>query len=109
MKRKPRAARPRTLRRIDERAALSLADDRERLFLLEPGGTPERPIEKSSASVIEPHALSMPCPRCAGGHELLEHLAITVSGARLRELRVGCRQCGSRRSVFFRLREDRPN
>ena len=109
MKRKPRAARPRTLRRADERAALSLADDRERLFQLEPGGTPERPIEVSSASVVEAQALSMPCPRCAGVHDLVEHVAITKGSVRLREVRLACRQCGSRRSVFFRLREEKPN
>lgn len=109
MKRKPRTPRDRTLRRVDERAHRSLADDRERLFQLEPGGTPGRPIEVGSASVVETHALSMPCPRCDGTHDLAEHVAITVDGVRLREVRLVCRQCGSRRSVFFRLREERPN
>ncbi|HET9933211.1 MAG TPA: hypothetical protein VFQ35_21050 [Polyangiaceae bacterium] len=109
MKRKPRPTRERTLRRSDERAAQSLANDRERLFRLEAGGSPGRPIEVGSASVIEAYALSMRCPRCDGAHELREHLAVTLEGARLREVRLVCRQCGSRRSLFFRLRDDRPN
>jgi hypothetical protein len=109
MKRKARPPRERTLRRADERARSSLAEDRERLFQLEPGGKPNRPIEVGSASVVETHALSMPCPRCDGSHELIEHVALTVDGVRLREVRLKCRQCGSRRSVFFHLHEERPN
>lgn len=105
MKRKPRPPRERTQRRADTRAALTLANDRERLFQLEAGGTPERPIEVGSASVVEAHALSVRCPRCDGAHEVREHLAITSHGARLREVRLACRQCGSRRSLYFRLRE----
>lgn len=109
VKRKPRASRERTQRRVDERAARALADDRERLFQLEPGGSPERPIDVSSASVVEAHALSVRCPRCDGPHELREHLATTVSGVRLREVRLACRQCGSPRRLYFKLRDDRPN
>lgn len=105
MKRKPRTPRERTQRR----AGRALAEAKERLFQLELGGTPARPIEVASASVIEPHALSMPCPRCDGTHDLVEHAAITVDGVRLREVRLACRQCGSRRAVYFRLREERPN
>ena len=106
MKRKPRPARERTQRRADERATRTLADDRERLFQLEAGGSPERPIEVGSASVVEAHALSVRCPRCDGAHEIREHLAITLRGVRLREVRLACRQCGSRRSLYFRLRDD---
>lgn len=109
VKRKPRPTRERTQRRADQRATRTLANDRERLFQLEVGGSPERPIEVRSASVVEAHALSVRCPRCDGAHELREHLAITLGGVRLREVRLACRQCGSRRSLYFRLHEPLAN
>src|SRR6188472_1490799 len=65
----------RTVRREQERAKTRLKEDRERLFSLEPGGNPERPLAAASAAVIESHALSVPCPHCSANHELLEHLA----------------------------------
>lgn len=109
MKKKPRATSERAARRAGERATTSLLEQRERLFVLEPGGNPRRPIDVSSASVVETQALALPCPRCAGAHELVEHAAVTIAGERLREARLRCRQCGSRRSLFFRLTEARPN
>ncbi|MGC4095124.1 MAG: hypothetical protein QM756_45835 [Polyangiaceae bacterium] len=109
MKRKAKAPRPRTLRRADERAARALAEDRERLFQLERGGAPERPLEVGSASVVEVQALALRCPRCDGPHDLVEHNAVTAAGARLRQVLLACRQCGSRRAVYFRLREELPN
>jgi transposase-like protein len=54
---------------------------------------------------VEVRALSQRCPRCDGEHELLEHAAVTAQGARLRELRLRCRQCHSRRSLFFQIEE----
>src|ERR1700712_5434608 len=104
MARKPK--RVRTVRREAERDALSRARDRERLFALEPGGSAERPIEVSAASVVEVRALTTTCPRCAGQHRLAEHAAVsTASGARLREARLVCSACGSRRSLWFHLAE----
>jgi transposase-like protein len=95
--------RERTLRREAARSAKSFARDRERLFALEPGGSSARPIDVAAVSVIELRALALPCPRCAGAHRLEEHAAVTVAGARLREARLVCRLCGSRRSLWFRL------
>lgn len=103
MARKPKRAR--TVRREAERDALALARDRERLFALERGGSPERPIDISAASVVEVSARAVQCPRCDGRHHLDEHVAVTVSGVRLREARLVCRECGSRRSLWFRLAE----
>jgi hypothetical protein len=78
--------------------------------MLEAGGSPARPLDVPSASVVEAQALGVPCPQCQGPHEMLEHAAITAEGgARLREVRLSCRQCGSRRSLFFRLVEPKPN
>ena len=93
----------RTVRREQERAQNRLKEDRERLFALEPGGNPERPLAAASAAVIESHALSVPCPQCAANHELLEHSAHVRSGVRLRETKLRCRQCGSQRSLWFKI------
>lgn len=103
MARKPKRAR--TVRREAERSALALAQNRERLFALERGGSPERPIEIPAASVVEVSASAVECPRCSGRHHLDEHLAVTVAGVRLREARLTCRECGTHRSLWFRLPE----
>jgi hypothetical protein len=109
-KKKPRADSPRTVRRASTRAQRDLARDRERLFGLEAGGSQSRAIDVPSASVVEAHALSVRCPQCEGPHEVLEHAAVVAqSGARLREVRLRCRQCGSRRALFFRLAPAKPN
>jgi hypothetical protein len=102
MAKKPKRAR--TVRREAERAAVSLARDRERLFALEPGGSPERPIDVQAVSVVELRAVAVRCPRCDGEHRVDEHAAVTTEGgARLREMRLACRECGSKRSLWFRL------
>ena len=93
----------RTVRREQERGKDRLKQDRERLFALSPGGNPERPFDAASAAVIESHALSVPCPQCGANHELIEHLAHVRSGVRLRETKLRCRQCGSARSLWFKI------
>jgi len=93
----------RTVRREQERAQSRLKEDRERLFALEPGGSPERPLAAASAAVIESHALSVPCPQCGAVHELVEHLAHVRASVRLRETKLRCRQCGSKRSLWFKI------
>jgi len=92
--------RPRTARRQEEEAARRLVHERQRLSLLEPGGSPERPILVASSSVVDLRAGSHPCPLCKGGLRIVEHLART---AILRELRVACTRCGVPRSLFFRI------
>ena len=106
MAKKPR---PRTQRREAERASGKLEAARDRLFQLETGGSPERPITVVSAAVVEAHAESVPCPRCDGKHEVVEHVAVTVRGVRLREARLRCRQCGTTRSSWFRINDAGPN
>jgi hypothetical protein len=99
----PKPKRPRTARREAARKLSKLAEDRERLFALEAGGSAERPIEVGTPSVIDVRARSVPCPRCGGEHEMLEHAAVTTEHGSLREARLRCRQCASRRSIWFRL------
>jgi transposase-like protein len=93
----------RTVRRERERAQTRVEDDRERLFALSPGGSPERPLDAASAAIIESHALSVPCPRCGAHQELVEHSAHVRNGVRLRETKLRCRQCGSARSLWFKI------
>jgi uncharacterized protein YbaR (Trm112 family) len=101
--------RPRTKQREAARSLEKLRAARERLFELEPGGSPERPFVVVSAAVIESHAESVACPRCEGRSEVVEHVAVTVLGVRLREARLRCRQCGARRSLWFRIIDALPN
>jgi hypothetical protein len=104
-KRKPRPERPRAQARRSARAGEKLARDQERLFCLSPGGSAARPLPVPSASVVESRALAERCPGCGGQHEILEHAAVTSQGRRLREVRLRCRQCARRRSLFFELED----
>ena len=78
-----------------------LARARTQLFELDPGGSRARPVEVTTASVIEPKAENMLCPRCDGHFAVEEHEA--HAQGRLRELKVACRHCGARRSLWFRI------
>lgn len=99
------AKRARTERREAARDAVKVARARLKLASLEAGGAPDRPIEVSSASTIEPHASSMPCAVCGSqGARVEEHVAVTLPGERrLRVVHVICPRCGTRREVFFRI------
>jgi hypothetical protein len=101
--------RPRSERRERERALSKLQNAREQLFRLELGGSAQRPLLVVSSAVVEAHAESVPCPRCDGKQGVLEHVAVTVSGARVREVRLRCRQCASERSMWFRIRPAGPD
>jgi transposase-like protein len=103
MAKRPPKRGERTVRREQERTRAKQQEDRERLFVLEPGGRPERPLEAHSAAVIETQATSVPCPRCGGGQEVVEHTALVHNGVRLRETKLRCRQCGTKRSLWFRI------
>ncbi len=85
------------------RALIELADERERVAMLEPGGHPVNPIEVVSPSVVEPRAGSMECTRCEGEVRVVDHQARTVGGKRLRIAQVECGRCGLQRDLYFRL------
>jgi hypothetical protein len=104
------AKRPRTERREAARDAAKAARVRVKLAALERGGAPDRPIEVTSASIIEPHAGSMPCAACGNASVRVdEHVARTLDGMdgeparRLRVVHVVCPRCGTRREVYFRI------
>jgi hypothetical protein len=101
------AKRPRTEKRDAARAAEKLAQAREKLAKLEPGGAPDRPIDVSTASVIEPQARALACLRCGdlGGTRIVEHEAREIDGRRLRVVRLACPRCGAVRAIYFRIAE----
>jgi len=80
---------------------------REQLASLLPGGSPRRPVEVASSSVIEGHAADrMPCPQCGGHYRILEHTR-PVPG--LRRIDAECRYCGVPRVLWYRIVTDEPN
>jgi ribosomal protein L37E len=96
--------RARTARREAARDAEKIARSRMKLAALEAGGGPDRPIEVTSASIVEPHASSMPCAACGAPNvRVEEHVAVTMDERRLRVTHVICQRCGARREVFFRI------
>jgi hypothetical protein len=95
----PRGKRSRTLLRALSRQAEKLAEKREKLARLEPGGSPERPLEIPSASVVEARAEREPCFACDKPVRCTEH---RVQGG-LRVAVVTCRECGRERTHYFRL------
>jgi hypothetical protein len=90
-------------RRADVREAEKLAKTRERLSKLEPGGSPERPIEVASASVVEVHARTLRCLQCGYECRVSEHRADLMGERRLRVCEVQCVRCSSKRTVYFRI------
>jgi hypothetical protein len=107
-RRAPRAKSARSERREVERAGVKLAEARLKLASLEAGGSPERPIEVTSASIVEPHAAGLACAACGESTRVEEHSAETLpdqSGVprSLRVVRVRCTRCGVVRNVYFRL------
>ncbi len=98
--------RPRVGRRLAERAARKLVQDREKLAELSPGGARERPIEVVSSAVIEVRVEGMPCAQCGGQYRVREHEAPAPG---LRKLDVICRQCSAPRLLWFRIVPDDPN
>lgn len=78
-----------------------LARARRQLLELAPGGTRARPLEVATAAVIEPKAESTRCPRCSDHFVVEDHVAPFGQG--VREVKVLCRFCGERRSLWFRI------
>jgi hypothetical protein len=93
----------RTVRRERERATRKDVRDRTRLAAMEPGGAPDRPLEVSTASLVEPTAASLGCALCAGSLRIEEHAAETIDGVSLRVVRARCSRCGAPRAIWFRI------
>jgi hypothetical protein len=95
--------RRRAAQRAKARTGRRLVQDLERLAILAPGGSPERPVELESPAQVEPVAGATPCPLCGETLALEEHAAETHAGRRLRVARVRCIGCGVRRALYFVL------
>ena len=100
---------PRGQRRLLARGEAKLVKERQRLGRLEAGGSPENPVTVVSASLVEPHAASVPCPLCGEKIRIVEHAAETIDAVRLRVVRVVCTRCGVPRSLYFRIAPLLPN
>lgn len=77
--------------------------DRERLAALEPGGSPERPVDVSTPAVIEGRARSTPCVQCGGELSIEDHAVHADAHHSLRVVRARCRACHAPRALYFRL------
>lgn len=112
-KKSPAPKSARTLAREAIRADEKTATARQKLWLLERGGSPGRPLEVESAAVIEPRAVAMPCPRCGGELRVRDHEAKVLDaegretssdrGTPLRVLTLACFQCGTPQRAYFRV------
>jgi len=100
-KKKPERAR--TARRADARELERARDAATKLYALEPGGSPERPIELASPAQVEIEAESRRCPRCDGALRCEAHEVVLHEGLRLRKAGLACRACGARWARFFRI------
>ena len=100
----PRPPRPRRQQREQQRALRKSVRQLERLAAELPGGSPERPIDVASASVVETKARAIPCVQCdAIEMELRGDRATSTARGVLRELALVCRQCHVARAVWFRV------
>jgi hypothetical protein len=98
-----RAPRARTVARRQRLADDKLVRARMKLMDLEPGGTPERPIDVSTAALVEPKARAVACPRCEEPFGVESHEAHTDDRGRLREVSLRCRNCATTRKLWFRI------
>ena len=71
-------------------------------------GSRETPFEVTSAAVVETRTSSLNCAHCrVGTYRIGEHVAHLSPTMRLRRVDVACRNCGSERSLWFKLVPDR--
>jgi hypothetical protein len=103
MARAKRPLRTRTIKRQARAENDRWVQAKRRLLDLEPGGSPERPIEVPTPAIVEPKAKSVACPRCDELFVVDEHAAHTDGHGRLREAKLRCNVCGERRSLWFRI------
>jgi hypothetical protein len=92
--------RKRTEQRERARVMRRLVRDREKLAALSAGGSEQRPIHVTSASVVEVRVRHLSCPQCGGEYRIAEHRA-PASG--LRSVDVTCQVCGVPRTLWFRI------
>ena len=87
-----------------EKKLRTIIDERERAAAAEVGGSPQQPVEASSAATVEGRARSLGCIHCPGQMQVVAHDAVTVEGARLRRVSLACKECHATRQAWVRLR-----
>jgi predicted Zn finger-like uncharacterized protein len=92
--------RKRSEQREQQRALRKLVRDREKLAALSVGGSEDRPIQVTSAAVVEVRVRHLACPQCEGEYKVQEHRS-PASG--IRSVDVTCQRCGVPRTLWFRI------
>ena len=103
------AQRPRRQRREQERALRKAVRRTEEMAAELPGGSPERPIDLATASLVEAQARGTPCIQCGGSLDLRHDRATVTPRGVLRELDLVCRLCHAPRTLWFRIAPAAPN
>jgi hypothetical protein len=98
-----RPPRPRRKQREQARALRKLVRQTESLAAELPGGSPEQPIDVTSAAVVEGKARATPCIQCGGDLDLRGDRATSTGRGILRELALVCRRCHAPRTLWFRV------
>jgi len=96
------STRPRRKRREQERALRKEVRRTEALAGELPGGAPDRPIDVTSASVVDGKARATPCIHCGGELDLRGDRATSTARGVLREIALICRRCHAPRTLWFR-------
>ena len=95
--------RPRALERESRRALGKLAQKLDAVVAESPGGSAQRALQVSSASVIDNKARGFRCGRCEGELELRDHQAEFQGSLQLRRVDLVCKSCFHPRRVWFSL------
>jgi hypothetical protein len=98
-----RPPRPRRKQREEARAARKQVRRTEALAGKLPGGSPEYPLEVTSAAVVEGAARATPCIQCGGDLELRSDRATSTARGIVREMALVCRLCHAPRTLWFRI------
>jgi hypothetical protein len=95
--------RARTRLRQEQRLARKQVKQTARLGTMLPGGAADRPIEVTSAAVIEVRARARRCLHCDGELELRGDRATSTARGVLREVTLLCRRCHAPVCLWFRV------
>src|SRR5687768_1893032 len=95
--------RPRAIEREGRRALGKLANKLDALVVESPGGSPQRALPVSSASVIDNKARGFRCGRCEGELELRDHQAEFQGSIQFRRVDLVCKSCFHPRRLWFTL------
>jgi hypothetical protein len=100
MARPPRARRQ---RREDDRLRRKTVARLQQVATELPGGAADRPIDVTSASLVELKARATPCLQCAGELEIRGEAASSTTRGVLRQVELACRRCHAPRTLWLRI------